>query len=194
MKPKGRWNISGCKKVKQKAAKTYWFPYWFWQGKRVCFLLIFPESVWAKGSSKSWVCILSHLHIITSSHLHNFTSSHLHIFTSSHHHIFTSSHPHIFTSSHLHILISSHLHIFTSSHPYLHIFTSSHLHIFTSSHPHILSLFLSLSLSLSPLCLSLPFHSLLLLLSLFRPRAVPTTDHETSTLSHETRFECQKLR
>ena len=161
-------------------------------------------------------CIGTYLHLHLSRerlsegffYLHNFTSSHLHIFTSSHHHIFTSSHPHIFTSSHLHILISSHLHIFTSSHPHLHIFTSSHLHIFTSSHPHILSLFLSLSLSLflslslsfslslslSPLCLSLPFHSLLLLLSLFRPRAVPTTDHETSTLSHETRFECQKLR
>ena len=123
---------------------------------------VFPESVWAKGSSKSWICILSHLHIITSSHLHNFTSSHLHIFTSSHHHIFTSSHPHIFTSSHLHILISSHLHIFTSSHPHLHIFTSSHLHIFTSSHPHILTLSLSFSLSLS---LSL-FLSLSLSLSL----------------------------
>ena len=59
------------------------------------------------------------------------TSSHLHIFSSSHPHIFTSSHLHIFLSSHLHIFTSSHLHIFTSSH--LHIFSCSHLHIFTSS-------------------------------------------------------------
>ena len=136
---------------------------------------------------------------VGSAYFHIFTSSHLHIFTTSHPHIFTSSRPHIITSSHLHILTSSHLHIFTSSYPHIctsshlhiHIFTSSHLHIFTSSHPHILtfslsfslslslSLSFSLSLSLSLLSvLSLPFHSLLLLLSLFRPRAVPTTDHE----------------
>ena len=64
----------------------------------------------------------SHPHIITSAHLHIFSSSHLLIFTSSHLHI-TSSHLLIFTSSHPHILTSSHPHIFTSSH--LHIFTFS---------------------------------------------------------------------
>ena len=69
-------------------------------------LAIFPESVWAKGSSKSggllYTFICSHLHTFSSSHLHTFTSSHLHhllIFKSSHFHIFTSSHLLIFTSS-----------------------------------------------------------------------------------------------
>ena len=116
---------------------------------------LFPESVWAKGSSNSGVLsniftsshlqifksshllILtsSHIQILTSSHLHILTSSHLLIFISSHLHICSSSHLHIFSSSHLLILTSSHPHIFTSSH--LHIFSSSHLLIFSSSHPQI---------------------------------------------------------
>ena len=118
--------------------------------------------------------------------------------------IFTSSHPHIFTSSHLHICSSSHLHIFTSAH--LHIFSSSHLHIFTSSHLHIFSS--------CPLALS--FFSISLLKA--GAGAVPTRRHETqpfrtkwgsivkncgkiaiskssgATLSHETKFDRQKLR
>ena len=28
-------------KKMQKAAKIYWFTYWFWQGEKVCFLLVF---------------------------------------------------------------------------------------------------------------------------------------------------------
>ena len=133
-----------------------WYTYEAWPGSRTallmqCHFLIFPESVWAKGSSNSGglsnIFTSSHLHI-TSSNLHIFTSSHPHIFTSSHLHIFSSSHPHIFTSSHLHIFTFSHLHIFTSSHLHifssshlhiLHILSSSHLHIFTSSHLHIFS-------------------------------------------------------
>ena len=167
----------------------------------------------------SVICVChtsSHLHVFTSSHKcftsYIFTYTHVHhiftyMFTS---YIFTYTHPHthictyahlhilflhlhIFTYSHLHILTSSHL---TSSHSHLHIFTSSHTHIFTltSSHLSLLtSLFLSLSLSLSPLSLS-PFSlSFLLFLSLFRPRAVPARSHETSTLSHKTRFDAQKL-
>ena len=104
---------------------------------------VFPESVWAQGSSNSRGSVShllifhsfssSHLLIFTSSHLHIiFTSSHLLIFTSSHLLIFWSSHLFIFTPSHLHNFTSSHLHIFTSSHP--HIFTSAHIHILTSSH------------------------------------------------------------
>ena len=101
---------------------------------------LFPESVWAQGSSNSGGLSLiftsshftsSHLHIFSSSHLLIFTSSHLHIFSL---HIFSSSHLLIFTSSHLHIFSSQHLLIFTSAH--LHICTSSHLLIFTSSHLH----------------------------------------------------------
>ena len=61
-----------------------------------------PESVWAKGSSNSWVCHLRLSYIFTSSCLHIFT----YIFTS---YIFTS---HIFTYTHLHT------HIFTYS-PYI---------------------------------------------------------------------------
>ena len=120
---------------------------------------IFPESVWAKGSSNSGVCqtcshnifkysqllifTSSHLHICSSLHLfiftscHIFTSSHLHICSSLHIFIFTSSHLHIFSSSHLLIFTSFHLHICSSSH--LLIFTSSHLHILASSHLHICS-------------------------------------------------------
>ena len=162
------------------------------------------------------VCISSsHLHTFS----HTFSSSHLlifttgssiwvgHTFSSSHLLIFTSSHLHIFSSSHLLIFTSAHLHIFSSSH--LLIFTSAHLHIFTSSHTHIFS-FLSLSLSLSlaltsshthifslSLLFPLSFLSLLslsLFISLFRPRVVPAGSHETWTLSHEMRFDRQKLR
>ena len=113
------------------------------------YVLLFPESVWAQGSSNSGGLYLifssshlliftsSHLHIFSSSHLLIFTSAHLHICSSSHLHIFTSSHLLIFTSSHLHICSSSHLLIFASSH--LRIFSSSHLLIFTSAHLHIFS-------------------------------------------------------
>ena len=87
---------------------------------------IFPESVWAQGSSNSGGLYL----IFSSSHILNFTYSHLHIFTSSHLHICSSSHLHIFSSSHLHILTSSHPHIFTFS-PLA--FLPSCPHIFTSS-------------------------------------------------------------
>ena len=87
-------------------------------GENICCL--FPESVWAKGSSNMEVC---------------YTSSYVHIFITS------SSHLRIFSSLHLHIFTSSHLHIFTSSH--LHIFSSSLSRLLSPS------LFLSLSLSLS---------------------------------------------
>ena len=108
--------------------------------------IVFPESVWAQGSSKSggllYIFTCSHTHIFSSSHLHKLTPSHLHIFLPSHTHIFTSSRLLSFTSSHLH----------TSSH----IFTQPH----TSSH--IFSLSLSPSLSLScPLSRSLSFFSFL---------------------------------
>ena len=117
------------------------------------FQCIFPESVWAQGSSNSGGLyltfssshLLSHLLIFTSAHLHICSSSHLLIFTSAPLHIFSSSYLLIFTSSHLHICSSSHLLIFTSSH--LLISTSAHLHILTSS------LSLSHSLSLLPLSL-----------------------------------------
>ena len=140
----------------------------------------------------------------TSSHLH-ISSSHVHIYTF-HLHIFTY-HLRLFTSSHLHIS-TYHLHIFTSNYTscphisssHLHVYTY-HLHIFTSSLSLPLSLFLplslppslslSLSLSLSPLCqgLSPSFVSYLL-----RPRAVPTRRHKMATLSHEMRFDRQKLK
>ena len=162
---------------------------WMYECMNVC--MYFPESVWAKGSSNSWVCqTFSHLHIFTShlqvfpfyhpSHLHIFSSSHPHIFTSSHPHIFTSSHLHILTSSHPHIFTSSHLHIFTSSHlliftSHLRIFTSSHLHI-TSSHLHIFTFSLALLLS-CPLAL-LPSSFSFFSISLSRRGAVPTRRHE----------------
>ena len=60
------------------------------------FISIFPESVWAQGSSNSGGSV-SHLLIFTPSHLHIFSSSHLLIFTSAHLHIFS----HICSSSHL---------------------------------------------------------------------------------------------
>ena len=164
-----------------------------------------------KTSSHLHIFLSSHLHIFTSSHLHIFTSSHLHIFTSSHLHIFTSSHLHIFscshllifTSSHLHIcssshlltLTSSHLHILTSSHlliftsAHLHIFSSSHLLIFTSSHAHIFTSSHLLLLSSCPLALS--FFSISLLKARGRGSANETA--RNATLSHEMRFDRQKL-
>ena len=142
----------------------------------------------------------SHLLIFTSSHLHTCSFSHLLIFTSVNLHIFSSSHPHICSSSHLHIftfslalllscpLASSHLHL-TSSH--LLIFTSSHLHIFTSSHLHILSSLLpSCSLALLLSCpLALSFFSI----SLLKARGSANETARNATLSHEMRFDRQKL-
>ena len=193
---------------------------------------IFPESVWAKGSSNSggrsniftyshlhiifssssYLLIFAsvHLHIFSSSHPHTFTPSHLHfcssshllIFTSSQLHTFSSSHPHIRTSSHLHICSSSHLHICSSSHLHilscpLHllIFTSSHLHIFSSPHLHILtsshSLLPPCSLALLLSCpLALSFFSI----SLLKARGSANETARNATLSHETRFDRQKLR
>ena len=170
----------------------------------------FPESVWAQGSSNSGGLYLifssSHLLIFSSSHFliiftylhpHIFTSSHLHIF-SSHLHIFSSSHLFIFTSSHLLIFTSAHLHIFTSSH--LLIFTSSHPHIFTSSHPH-LHIFSSCLLALLPSHLhifsSCPLALSFFSISLLKAGACRGSADETArnaTLSHEMRFDRQKLR
>ena len=87
------------------------------------------------------------------------------------------------TSSHLHIFSSSH--IFPSSH--LHILTSSHLCIFTSSHLHILSCSLALLLS-CPLAPS--FFSI----SLLKARGSANETPRNATLSHEMRFDRQKLR
>ena len=102
---------------------------------------VFPESVWAQGSSNSGGLYLifssSHLLIFTPAHLHTCSSSHLLIFTSSHLHICSSSHLLIFTSAHLHICSSSRLVIFTSAH--LHVLSSSHLLIFTPAHLHTCS-------------------------------------------------------
>ena len=174
------------------------------------------------SSSHLLIFTSSHLHILSSSHLLIFTSSHLHIFSSSHLHIFSSSHLLILPSSHLlishllifshplhlHILSSSHLLIFTSSH--LHIFSSSHLLIFTSSHLHIISsshllififssshllIFSSLHLLISHLLLlpSCP----LLLFYFFLEGGSRGSGNETArnaTLSHEMRFDRQKLR
>ena len=180
-----------------------------------------PFSAFDKGiqwpSSHLHIFSSSHLLIFTSSHhLHTFTSSHLFIFTSSHPHIFTSSHLHIFTSAHLHIFSSSHLHIFSSSH--LHIFSSSHLLIFTSSHLHICSsshlliltsshphIFTSSPLAFLPSCpLALTSSHLLLLpscpLLLFYfsseggGRGSANETARNATLSHEMRFDRQKLR
>ena len=162
-----------------------------------------------KTSSHLHIFSFSHLLIFTSSHLHIFLSSHPLIFTSSHLHIFSSSHLLIFTSSHLHIVSSSHLLIFASSH--LLIFTSSHLHIFSSSHlllifssshlltsSHIFShllIFTSSHLTPSPLALlpSCP----LLLFHFFLEGGSRGSGNETArnaTLSHEMRFDRQKLK
>ena len=159
----------------------------------------------------------SHLLISASSHLHIFTSSHRHIFSSSHLLIFTAAHLDIFSSSHLVIFTffsSSHLLIFASAH--LHIFSSSHLHIFSSSHFHILTSSHLLLLPFCPLAL-LPSCSLLLFYfssegggrgsanetQPFRTKqgsvaknwgkiAIPESSR--ATLSHEMRFDRQKLR
>ena len=187
--------------------------------------VIFPESVWAKGSSNNGVCQpFSHLHVFTSS-LHIFSSSHLLIFTSAHLHIFSSSHLLIFTSSHLHIFSSSQLLIFTSSHPHiltsshpriftsshLHIFSSSHLHTLTSSHLHIFSsshlliftsshlLIFTSSHTLLPSCslaflLSCPLALSFFSISLLKARGSANETARNATLSHETRFDRQKLK
>ena len=145
------------------------------------------------SSSHLLIFTSSHLHIFSSSHLLIFTSSHLLIFSSSHLLIFTSSHLHIFSSSHLLIFTSSHLHIFTSAHlhifspSHLHIFTSSHLHIFSSSHPHI---FTSSHLLLLPSCPLLLFY----FSSEGGGRGSANETARNATLSHETRFDRQKLR
>ena len=78
-----------------------------------------------------------------------------------------------------------HLLIFTSSH--LHIFSSSHLLIFTSSHLHIFS---SCLLALLPSCLLLLFY-----LSLEGGgRGSANETARNATLSHEMRFDRQKLK
>ena len=113
----------------------------------------------------------------TPSHLHIFSSSHLLL-------IFSSSHLLILTSSHLlifsHLLTSSHLHIFS----HLLIFTSSSSHIFSSSH-----------LLISHLLL-LPSCPLLLFYFSFEggSRGSANETARNATLSHEMRFDRQKLR
>ena len=166
-----------------------------------------------KTSSHLHIFSSSHPLIFTSSHLHIFSSSHPLIFTSSHLHIFSSSHPLIFTSSHLHIFTSSHLHIFSSSHllilpssPHLlifsHLLTSSHIfsHLLTSSHifSHLLTsshIFSSLHLLISHLLL-LPSCPLLLFYFFLegRSRGSGNETARNATLSHEMRFDRQKLR
>ena len=173
------------------------------------------------SSSHLLIFTSSHLLIFASSRLHIFSSSHFLIFTASPLHIFSSSHLLIFTSSPLHIFSSSHRLIFTSSH--IHIFSSSHLLIFTSSHIHplallpswSLALLVSWSLGLLPSC---PLAFSFLSISLLKAGAVPTRRHEMqpfrtkwgsiaknwgkiaickssrATLSHEMRFDPQKLR
>jgi len=90
--------------------------------------------------------------------------------------------------SHLHIFTSS-LHIFTSS---LHIFSSSHLQILISSHQssHIPS---HLHFLFCPLAL-LPSCSLLLFYFSLKARDSANETARNATLSHETRFNRQKLR
>ena len=200
--------LSGWKVWLHQADRGRWLPRLLWCGhwallnqKRLPWKSIILESVWAKGSSNSGglsnIFTSSHLQIFTSSNLHIFslqifTSSHPHILTSSHPHIFTSSHLviftshlHIFSSSHLLIFSSSHLHIFSSSH--LLIFSSSHLLIFTSSHLHIFTFSLALLLS-CPLALSF------FPISLLKARGSANETARNATLSHETRFDRQKLR
>ena len=159
-------------------------------------LFLFP-----RASERRVLLIVEVCHHIFSSHLHIFSSSHPHIFsyllilTSSHLLIFTSSHifssSHLLTSSDLHIF--SHLLIFTSSH----IFSSSHLHTFssshllTSSHLHIFSHLLSLALL--PSC-PLALFSLLLFYFSLKARGSANEAPRNATLSHEMRFDRQKLR
>ena len=163
----------------------------------------------------------SHLLIFTSAHLHIFShicsSSHLlNIFSSSHLLIFTSSltsvHLHIFsyicssshllmstsslTSAHLHICSSSHLLIFTSSltSAHLHICSCphllSHLLIFTSAHVHIFSHICSSS----HLLMSTSSLAFFIFLSLGGSRGSGNETPRNATLSHEMRFDRQKLR
>ena len=157
-------------------------------------LLIFTSShLHICSSSHLLIFASSHLRIFSSSHLLIFTSAHLHIFSSSHFLIiFTYSHPHIFTSSHLRIFSSSHLLIFTSSQliftsSHLLIFASAHLHIFSSSHLHI---FTSSHLLLLPSCPLLLFY----FSSEGGGRGSANETARNATLSHETRFDRQKLR
>ena len=153
-------------------------------------MLFFPESLWAKGSSKSGGL----LYIFTCSHLHHiFSSFHRHTFTSSSLHIFWSSRLRIFSSSHLHTFASSHLHTSSLCFSLLHIFSSSHLHIFSLCLSFSLSLCLSLSLSIVPAC-SLSRSLSFFFFSLLSMRAVRTRHRDMATFSHEMRFDCQKPR
>ena len=107
--------------------------------------------------------------------------------SSSHLHIFSSSHPHIFTSSHLHIFSSSHfLIIFT----HLHIFTSSHLHIFASC---LLALLLSCPHIFTSSPLALLRSPSFLISSEGGGRGSANETARNATLSHEMRFDRQKL-
>ena len=155
------------------------------------------------SSSHPLIFTSSHLHILSSSHPLIFTSSYLHILSSSHPLIFTSSHPHIFSHlSHIfsHLLTSSHIFshllIFTSSHltPFSHLLTSSHIfsHLLTSSHLYIFSshTFSSCPLALLPSCPLLLFY-------FFLEGGSRGSGNETArnaTLSHEMRFDRQKLK
>ena len=118
------------------------------------------------------------------------TSSHLHI-SSSHLLIFTSSHLHIFSPSHLLIFSSSHL--LTSSHIFSHLLTSSHIfsHLLTSSHT-------SCPLAFLPFCPLALLSSCPLLLFYFSfeggSRGSGNETPRKATLSHEMRFDRQKLR
>ena len=152
----------------------------------------------------------AHLHICSSSHLLNniFSSSHLLIFTSS----LTSADLHIFshicssshllmstsslTSAHLHICSSSHLLMSTSSltSAHLHICSCphllSHLLIFTSAHVHIFSHICSSS----HLLMSTSSLAFFIFLSLGGSRGGGNETPRNATLSHEMRFDRQKLR
>ena len=158
----------------------------------------FYDSLFPRASERRVLLIVEVCHHIFSSHLHIFTSSHF-ILSSSHPHIFTSSHV-IFSpsSSHLHIF-TFHPLIFTSSHLYIfschllttftssHLFTSSHIFLLTSSHLHIFSLLPScFRLALLPSCL-------LFLFSISKARGSANEAPRNATLSHEMRFDRQKL-
>ena len=182
---------TGKAKHKNRTNTRFRFCFYRFSG---CFVCFFPRASERRVLPIVGVCLSSsHLHIFSSSHLlthifslHTFSSSHLLIFTSSHLHIFSSSHlltSHLLTS-HLHMFTSSHLHIFTSS-AHLHIFSSSY--IFSSSHPHI---FTSSPLALLPSCPLLLFY----FSSEGGGRGSANETARNATLSHETRFDRQKLR
>ena len=159
-----------------------WGKMQIWPRNRLVFkiALFFPRASERRVLPIVEVCKTSSpLHIFSSSHLPIFTSSHLHIFTSSHLHILSSSYPHIFTAAHLIILRSFHLLIFTSSH--LHIFSSSHLLLLPSCP-------LALFLPSCPLVLS--FFSI----SLLKARGSANETARNATLSHEMKFDRQKLK